>query len=357
MDFKPKCNKMKNRNKFLIFTFITVGILIFLTSRCKKEDIVIKEDIVVKVPVLKTDSVSNITKSTAICGGDITSDGGAEVTARGLCWSEPGLPHIDDNMNMEGTGTGSFTSNLTDLTAGTLYYVRAYATNSAGTAYGGWRTFATLPDVTYGSVSDIDGNIYKTVQIGNQIWMAENLKTTHYNDGTPIPVQSSWTDSSAAYCWYKDDPIKYKETYGALYKWHAFDTAKNGGKNVCPSGWHVPSTDEWMELGDYLGGSRIASDKLQESGYSHWSCSLCTATNSTGFSALPGGTRKGDEFWGIGESGYWWSYSDDLDLYGPAWWLMPGAHIATGLRERYISMEGQKAHNEISGLCIRCIKD
>ena len=123
----------------------------------------------------------------------------------------------------DGTGTGSFTSSITGLSAGTTYYLRAYATNSAGTAYGSQGSFATTNSIVYGSVSDIDGNTYSTVTIGTQVWMAENLKTTKYKDGTAIPnvtASASWAAlTTDAYSWYNNDATTYKSTYGALYNW------------------------------------------------------------------------------------------------------------------------------------------
>jgi hypothetical protein len=129
------------------------------------------------IPTVTTNAVSNITQTTASGGGNVTSDGGADVIERGVCWSTAQNPDITGSHTSDGTGTGIFVSSLTGLTEGTLYYVRAYATNSAGTAYGNEISFST-------SISDIVGNIYKTVIIGSQMWMAENLKTTKYSNGT-----------------------------------------------------------------------------------------------------------------------------------------------------------------------------
>ncbi len=157
-----------------------------------------------KVPILTTVAVSAITQTTAQCGGNITSDGGATVTACGVCWSTNQTPTVADNKTTDGTGAGSFASSITGLTASTTYYVRAYATNSVGTGYGSAMSFTTTAS---GTVTDIDGNVYQIVTIGTQVWMAENLKVTHYRNGDAI---SNVTDNTTwrfltygAYCEYQ----------------------------------------------------------------------------------------------------------------------------------------------------------
>lgn len=161
-----------------------------------------------------------------------------------------------------------------------------------------------------GTVSDNEGNTYKTVKIGTQTWMAENLKTTKYKDGTAIP---NVTDNTAwknlvtpGYCWYNND-ISNKTQYGALYNWYAVNTGK-----LCPSGWHVPSDGEWTILTTFLGGESVSGGKLKEAGTAHWISPNTGATNSSGFTALPGGLRVTDNrfFYGLGEFGLWWSNTE-----------------------------------------------
>jgi uncharacterized protein (TIGR02145 family) len=162
------------------------------------------------------------------------------------------------------------------------------------------------------TVTDIDGNVYKTVKIGTQIWMVENLKATRYNDGTPIPLITDivgWKNAlSPAYCWY-DNNISNKEPYGALYNWYAVNTGK-----LCPTGWHVPTIDEWGTLEQFLGEENAPGGQLKEAGTSHWKSPNTGATNSTGFYGLPGGQRNpvspdNGIFNLMGESGYFWSSS------------------------------------------------
>lgn len=159
---------------------------------------------------------------------------------------------------------------------------------------------------TKDTITDQDGNVYKTVTIGGQTWMAENLRTTKYNDGTAIPNVTNddeWKyNNTGAYCNYDYAAgTGYIATYGLLYNWHAVNTGK-----LAPKGWHVPTDAEWTELTEYLGGESVAGGKLKETGTTHWNPTNIGATNETGFTALPGGTRWGS-FSDIGSRGFWWS--------------------------------------------------
>jgi uncharacterized protein (TIGR02145 family) len=168
------------------------------------------------------------------------------------------------------------------------------------------------PNLTYGTVTDIDGNVYRTITIGTQTWMAENLKTVKYNDGVQIP---NVTDNDAwmfletpAYCWLDNDVSTYKKLYGALYNWYAVKTGK-----LCPTGWHVPTNAEWTTLTTYAGGDSIAGGKLKETGTTHWMSPNIGATNEFGFTALPSAERTDGGYsmvYDIGRSGFWWSASE-----------------------------------------------
>jgi uncharacterized protein (TIGR02145 family) len=170
------------------------------------------------------------------------------------------------------------------------------------------------PWVIYGSVTDRDGNAYKTIQIGTQTWMARNLKTTKYNDGTSIPViadASLWnTLTTPACCWQDNSPI-YKTTYGVLYNWYAVNT-----KKLCPAGWHISTDAEWNQLISYLGGENLAGGKLKESGFSHWYSPNNGATDEANFRALPGGYKSSSDslFHNLHESGYWWTTTANADM-------------------------------------------
>lgn len=170
------------------------------------------------------------------------------------------------------------------------------------------------------TVKDFDGNVYNTVTIGTQVWMEENLKTTKYNDGTAIPnikVDSTWASlTTGAYCDYLNTPNN-STIYGKLYNWYVIDNnaatkvSGNGGKNVCPTGWHVPSDLEWATLKTYLGGDSVAGGKLKETGATHWVNPNWGATNESGFTALPGGCRYYyGAFTRMWDEGVWWSTTE-----------------------------------------------
>jgi uncharacterized protein (TIGR02145 family) len=303
---------------------IVLILLTLLINSCKKNNST--------PPTITTTTASAITLTTATSGGNLTSDGGATVTARGVCWSTTTGPTTAlITKTTDGNGTGTFTSSITGLTSGTTYYVKAYASNDAGTAYGDEIIFTT-------SVTDIDGNTYNTVTIGTQVWMAENLKTIKFNDGTAI---SNVTDGAAwlglttpAYSWYNND-IANKDIYGALYNWYTVKTNK-----LCPSGWHVPSDAEWTVLTTYLGGAS-AGGKLKETGTTHWLTPNAGATNETGFTALPGGYRyNGGTFGNIGILGDWWS---STETYTRAMHF-DGADVGM-------------LYSQGAGFSVRCLKD
>ena len=197
------------------------------------------------------------------------------------------------------------------------------------------------------TVTDLDGNVYKSILIGTQTWMAENLKTTKYNDGTSIPLvtdTTSWSNlSTPAYCWYKNHEVN-KDAFGALYNWYAVNTGK-----LCPVGWHVPSNAEWTVLTDYLGGESLAGGKLKESGISYWHDPNTGATNETGFSARAGGNRLSSSdalFNELGNLGCWWSTTEiDKDW---AWDRLMYSN-SSKVQRLFIT--------EASGESVRCVKD
>lgn len=255
------------------------------------------------IPNITTIVITNITSSSAKSGGNIIHNGGSTVISKGVCWSTSQNPTINNYKTTDGSGDSPFLSILTELSYNTMYYVRAYATNSIGTSYGNQIVFSTISPIVF----DNSGNGYDTVVIGNQAWFKQNLKTTKFKDNTSILKVSdntNWVNlTSSGYCWYNNDSINYFK-YGALYNWNAVNSSK-----LCPSGWRVPSSNDWHELRTYLGGENIAGGKIKEIGTLYWSSPNLGATNETGFTALPSGARSSSngDFYNFGNKSYWWT--------------------------------------------------
>jgi len=195
-------------------------------------------------------------------------------------------------------------------------------------------------------ITDVDGNVYTSVTIGNQAWMVENLKTTKYRNGdligttTPLTLDIS-SENTPKYQWAFDGNESNASTYGRLYTWFAITDSRG----VCPSGWHVPSDAEWTILTTYLGGLSVAGDKLKETGEVHWNNPNAGATNESGFTALPGGSRY-ESFSYIGMTGYWWSSTEYSSTN--AW------RYCMFYQYSYVSRSNYLKHY---GHSVRCIKD
>jgi uncharacterized protein (TIGR02145 family) len=514
-----------------LFKVPGIILTIILISSCEDKPV---------VPVLSTTSVSGITTTTATSGGSITSDGGATVISEGVCWNTSADPTIDNNKTTENSGAVTFTGNITQLSPNTKYYVRAFATNSAGTGYGNSVSFSTLgnkpssnnlsasnitintailngtvnpnflsttvtfeygisssygssfaalqspiasdadgnvslalsalnpgttyhfrikaenslgvsfsddmtfttlglkptifsvtfPEITtnkvvlkgiinpnylssaiaieygltnsYGSsvspsqspltgsttidvitsitgltpgtkyffrikavnelgttyseesscttfsAMDFDNNGYHSVKINSQEWLSENLRVTHFQNGDAIPNIASdaeWsTQTSAAYSIYKNENAN-SLIYGNIYN---FYVAKDS-RNVCPTGWHVPTLDEWHTLVTYLGGDSIADESLREAGTAHW-LNNTGATNSTGFTLLPAGNRESDgRFFNLHSRALVWSSFDDYENTVHRCWNI-------GM-EWNVSKIIWSPYSDQYGASIRCLKD
>jgi uncharacterized protein (TIGR02145 family) len=196
------------------------------------------------------------------------------------------------------------------------------------------------------TVTDINGNVYNTVQIGTQCWMRENLRVQNYRDGTPIPVITSYSGwyglASGGMCWYNNDSLNYANPYGALYNWWAI-----AYPNVCPQGWHVPTKTEWNQLSAYLGGYTVAGGHLKDTGTTHWNSPNTGATNQSGFTALPAGSRSylNGDFSGIGTSTRFWT----IDPNWPAAWYISLSHTSSIYVVPYLNMG--------YGFSVRCVRD
>ena len=313
-----------------------------------------------RFPVLSTREVTDITENSATSGGNITDDGGVLITAHGVCWSTNENPTIDDNKTEDGTGAGSFTSSVTGLEPNTTYYLRAYATNSAGTSYGSIMSFTTQEGSSGSTFTDPrDGKVYITVIIGDQEWMAENLA---YLPSVNMVADGSEDAAGSYYYVYGYDGTNVADakatdnyaTYGVLYNWTAAmdgeassTTNPSGIQGVCPAGWHLPSDAEWTELTDYLGGTSVAGGKLKETGTTHWASPNRGATNETGFTALPGGYRSSNgTFVSIGNYGYWWSATQGNAAL--AWYRR---------MNDYFSNVSRGGYGKEGGFSVRCVRD
>jgi uncharacterized protein (TIGR02145 family) len=305
-------------------------------------------------PTVTTTAVTNITQTTATSGGSVTADGGATVTARGVCWSTTSSPTIANSHTTDGSGTGTFVSNLTGLTANTLYYVRAYATNSAGTTYGNEVTFTTLSAWQCGDTIQYSGQTYNTVLIGTQCWTEQNL-----NVGTMIPGTQNQTNNSIIekYCYH--DSVSNCTVYGGLYMWNEMMqySTSSGAQGICPSGWHIPTDNDWCSLATFLDPSincntsalntNNAGGQMKESGTNHWNPPNTGATNSSGFTALGGGRKNLGNYWFyLKQVGEFWT-SNLMDSSDPYFYSMDYnfAGIARGW---------QTINNSTS---VRCIKN
>lgn len=203
------------------------------------------------------------------------------------------------------------------------------------------------------TVKDIDGNIYHTVTIGTQVWMVENLRTTKLNDGTEIPNVSdktAWDElATLGYCWYNNETSN-KIFYGGLYNWYAINSGK-----LCPKGWHIASDDEWKQLEKALGMTQAQADLDDWRGTDQGTQMKTTSvwynsgngTNTSGFSALPGGYRDSfGVFYYIGINGFWWTSTENSSSH--AWYRYLGGGFAKVTRSTYFKN---------GGFNVRCIKD
>ena len=454
----------------------------------------------IMTPTITTDIVTDITSSSAKSGGVISSDGGTVITAKGICWGANPLPNLANSVTQNGAGNDPFISNMTGLYPSTPYFVRAFATNSKGTAYGNVRMFLTNPtnytltlnsnpvsggtvngadqypsgqqvtvtasansgyaftnwtegttivstnanytfvitsnrtlvanfttnqytvslssnpltggttsgggsynsgasvtvqaipaagytfaswtegttvvstNANYNftitsnrtlvanfqsastcppSVSDIDGNLYQTIQIGTQCWMKENLKTTRYRNGTQIDFPGANNDlwesnNTGAFAWY-DNNISWKNTYGALYNWYATVNSNN----LCPQGWHVPSNSEFTSIVSFLGGEDVAGGKMKSTStepapHPRWDMPNNAATNESGFSGFPGGDRASTmgQYLGLGVYGRWWSSSSFNEEHAKSRWI----RYSAGWIE-------ENTNAKSNGFSVRCLKN
>ncbi|MCR4873590.1 MAG: fibrobacter succinogenes major paralogous domain-containing protein [Bacteroidales bacterium] len=319
------------------------------------------------IPTVSTDTVNGYNE----CTGTVLADGNAPVTQRGFCYDTLPSPTLENGVVIaDGSGLGEFTATLTGLPVGKLYFVRAFATNAKGTAYGNQIHFHASSCDTK-TLTDYDGNVYNTVAIGTQCWMKENLKTTHYSDGWPIEWRNwEWSDD-VPYYYYPNQNIDNVAEYGLLYNWPAVmrdspasDSSPSGVQGICPSGWHVPSNAEWTAMTDYVANHLeytcegfIAKAFADSIGWlaSNISCSPgndLSTNNSTGFSARPAGQTESD-YREFGQRAWFWSASIESYFHHQIARLIHYTETDVHNTGTW-GVNGQNPHSAFS---VRCLRD
>lgn len=298
-------------------------------------------------PTVGSSPVTSVGLTTASSGGDVTDDGAAQVIERGVCWGTSPNPVSTGSHTSDGTGTGVFTSSVTGLEPGTVYYIRAYATNVAGTSYGDEFRFSTL-------IADADGKAYRTVLTGTQLWMAENL--AYLPTVSPPTVKSSTDPVYYVYGYTGGTDVVAAKThpnyalYGVLYNWPAATAA-------CPVGWHLPSDAEWKVLEMTAGMTQSEADAINWRGTDEgpalradfgWNNSG-NGNNALGFTGLPGGYRnyQTSTFDGAGDWAWWWTSTPNTDVFS---WVRA---LTSTMPSVYRSGTG---HDEY-GMSVRCVKN
>lgn len=295
--------------------------------RCVRGTAPHEEEVPVTAPTLaevRTDPVSDVTTSEAVGGGTITDDGGSSVTERGIVWGVSQEPTLENNRGMAASASenDSFMASMSGLLPETTYHVRAFAMTDAGVAYGDVVSFTTPPELIINIIEDIDGNQYRTVEIGNQVWMAENLRTSRFQNGdyiTYVIDNNEWEElnqeEAGAWAFYNNHAGN--EPFGLLYNWYAV----NDPRGLCPAGWRVATDRDWQQLERYLGMNPNEANatgwrgqnanvggKLKAEGTDFWRSPNTGATNESGFMALAGGYRfTSGSFSYLRFFGYWWT--------------------------------------------------
>ena len=320
----------------------------------------------ISVPTLQTLEVSDVSADSATLNAIITDDGGTEIIARGFYWGTS-VDNLTNNVVCD-ESENTFSANITGLTLLTTYYYCAYATNSTGTSVGEVLSFVACNCGGNNIVIDYDENIYETVLIGEQCWMKENLRTTHYADGTFIPLKTTTSSSNTAYRYLPDENENNVSIYGYLYNRPAAMHGESGSsanpsnvQGICPNGWHLPSDAEWTQLTDYLSShseyqcddvtTKIAKSLASTTG---WRSSTTTCAvgnipennNLTDFSVYPAGDYNGS-YNDFGRSAYFWSAT--------------GLHDGASGYYRHLvfnnSNVSRYSYDNFFGISVRCIRD
>jgi uncharacterized protein (TIGR02145 family) len=301
-------------------------------------------------------NVPTITANGAKIEGNILNDGASSLKELGIIYSDKPNPTISENIILLDPKSSEFSFSLSGLNENSTFYLRPYAINSVGLSYGNTIQIKTLSFNEKGNMSyinDLEGNVYKTVNIDQKIWMGDNLNTSKFSNGdiiNNVKDRTSWTNlKTPAWCNYgNDDNLGIK--LGKLYNWFSV----NDSRNICPSNWHVASDDEWTSLINLLGGDNIAGGPLKETGFTTWSSPNKGATNSSGLNIKSNGYRNFEIT----------QYTDQnlfsaLGSYGTFW--TSSSFDQTNSWHRYFywgeTAVNRGTSNKINGLAIRCIKN
>jgi uncharacterized protein (TIGR02145 family) len=302
--------------------------------------------------------VSSLDCNSAVSSGILSYN----ITSSGVNFSIPytgGNGGVYTSQTFLSSGVLGLTANLTGSSiangSGTLNFSISGTPTSFGTAYfsitiGGKTCTISIFVNQFPPPPIIDGYTYQTVNIGNQVWFAENLRTTKYANGDAIPNVTDgnqWSNLTTGAWVHFNNNSQYENPYGKLYNWYTVADPRN----VCPVGWHVPSDAEWTVLTDYLGGVYVAGGKMKSTGNQYWNGTNTAATNESGFSGLPGGNRNyTGPFFDVGMYGYWWSSTEDNTSWGGLnAWFRTLSYTDGGVN-RY-------DNNKHFGFSVRCLRD
>lgn len=334
-DLKGKTLMMIRRRYFGILCLL---LLMLISEGCSKEKISDNGSDQSEPPAeLTLPEIDKIASRFARVSWSIYEDEWNTMTETGICYGLSPAPTINDYKIVGGNALGGFQIRLSGLEINTKYYLRIYVKTNKGLFYGSIVNFTTL------GVAQLEA-----VTIGSQIWSKQNLNIEVFKNGDDIPIVTQWNywavlNSPGACYW--QNTLTYRNKYGLLYNWYAV----NDPRGLAPEGWHIPTESEWNTLIEYLGGPSVAGGKLKAAGLDHWLSPNKGATNTSGFSALPGSSRGDDAVatypYSIGYIGIWWS-SNQVNQEASAYYLS-NESAAISKTESFFQ----------AGYSIRCIKD
>jgi len=340
---------MKMKNKIWMYRFAVMVLILVSAYSCKKDD------------SSNSSNSSNVVQQISTPSNPSPADkstGVYSILTWSACTNKLNYPVIYDVYFGTSSNPSLVQSNITSnqyqlgsLISGTTYYWKISAKDSHNniSTSSVW-SFTYKVNITYGTCKDNENNTYKTVTIGTQTWMAENLKTKHYNNGDAIATTTSSsfdisTETNPKYQWAYDGDESLASTLGRLYTWFAI----TDNRGVCPTGYHIPTEADWKILSDYLGGDSKAGGKMKEASGSYWHSPNTGADNSSGFKGLPGGTRWNDgNFDYIWDTGFFWSSSEDPTHTLFAWYHSLDSETAELINN---------ANDKGTGSSVRCLKD